>query len=487
MKLKYLFALPVLAIAMTACDDIEMSDAKPVENPQLGIFSTGDLAISQSGQGTAIGLQNLADNGQMVTLGTVDKLENFPEDYDLAFDVEMSLNADFAKVANVNATVADNQIVTTPGDVEAAIKTFTNDPSTQTVYARFAGYATNSLGTIRLGSPDYYFADFTYEFTPFAPEKVIGTEYNLRYRESANGEWKTMAFAKASNASVYDEGTFSVLFNVANPGFEWTVQPVGTNETWGVDAEESTAISGDLVTEGGVANVINDAGPYMVIIDVLGMTFNVNIALDYVTVPINTGATTSFTEAQWNNFLRLTTNDHKNYTGTVRLYQNWFLSGMPAFDGVYFLAGDTTEYDEETSTTTGNMTKATAIDPEAKLKVATNGLYYVNFNIIDLTYEYTQINQLSLIGGFNDWDLSTALDLTPGSASRITHWTLSGVQMTAGTEYKFCVNHAWTLSYGGSATDIQQNGGNLVIEEDGTYDFELDFSVQPNVLIITKK
>lgn len=488
MKLKYLFAIPVLAMAFSACDDIEMSDAKPVENPQLGIFSTDDLALSQAGYGesSAIALQTLADNGQQVVLGKVEKLENFPEDYDLVFDVEMSMTADFAAVASVNATVEDDMIVTTPGDVEAAIKTFTKDPNTQTVYARFAGYAANSLGTIRLGGPDYYCATYTYLITPFDPEQVYATAYNLRYRENANAEWKTMPFNKAAaGTSVYDDGKFSVLFNVAEPGFAWTVQPVGTNEIWGVDGEETNAIAGTLVTENAAANVISDAGPYMVIIDVLNMSYNVNIALDYVSVAFNTG--NSISASQWNNFLRLYTTDHQTYTGTVRLYNNWFLAGMPEFDGVYFMAGDEAEYDEETLTHTGTLTRMATYDPEAKVTGVGNGLYYMTFNVIDLTYEYTQIEGLQLIGGFNDWNLETALDFThKTAASQITHWTLENVTFNEAGEYKICVNRAWTLSYGGSADDLQQNGGNLSIEA-GTYDFELDFSVQPNLLKITKK
>lgn len=490
MKLKYLFALPALAAALVGCDEIEMSDAKPVENPQLGIFETSDLAISQEGLGESapIALQTLADNGETVKLAKVTKLENFPEDFDLVFDVQMSMSADFAQVANVSATVDNEMIVTTPGDVEAAIKQFTNDPATKTVYARYAGYATNSNSQIRLGGPDYYCASYTYQITPMAPAQVMAAEYNLRYRENANGEWKTVALVKSNkDQSVYDNGMFSAAVTITEPGFEWTVQPVGTNEVWGVAAEEATAASGTLVAEDAQANVISGVGPYLVIVDVLNMTFSVSIDLDYVSVPYNTGS--SITASQWSKFLHLIKGDNSIYSGTVLLYQNWFLSGMPGTEGVYFMNdGTEAEYDEETFTTTGTLAQLGEFNPDAKLAIADPCLVYMTFDMINLKYSYTKLNAISLIGSLNDWNLETAIDLThKSSAAQFTHWTVSGVHMEAGTEYKFCVNHAWTYSYGGAVDNIVQNGGNLVMEEEGTYDFELDFSVQPNVLKITKK
>lgn len=48
MKLKYLYLLPIFATALIGCDEIEMSDAKPVENPQLPAITQSDFSVTPS-------------------------------------------------------------------------------------------------------------------------------------------------------------------------------------------------------------------------------------------------------------------------------------------------------------------------------------------------------------------------------------------------------------------------------------------------------
>lgn len=207
-------------------------------------------------------------------------------------------------------------------------------------------------------------------------------------------------------------------------------------------------------------------------------------AYEYLTVPFNV-ATRPVTD--WNQYLRLATYDYVTYFGTVHLYGTWFLSAMPDFETANFMQAPDTEPVTVDGVTTGEMVKVSDYMQGTRMSVKSNGLYYVTVDVLKLTYELQAINSIQLIGGFNGWSLDTAVDLSHASGvNGVNIWTLKGQTMPAG-EYKFCVNRAWTLSYGGAENDIVQNGGNLNIAEDGTYDFELDFSAQPAVLRVTKK
>lgn len=477
--------MPVIALAFAACDEIEMSDAKPVENPQLDIFNANDLAISQDDLGVAapIKLQSLADGNEMVKLAKVTKLENFPEDYALAFEAEVSTSSDYAKTQSLTVAVDDDRyVVAAPEDVEAAIKAFTNDPETLTLYARFKAFATNSSSTIQLGGPTDYYGEYAYQVTPMDAAVVMARSYALRYRTSADGQWQTMPFDKVNaDASVYDNGEFEVSFEVATPGFEWTVQPVGTSEVWGVSQEGAAATSGALVATNGGAYTITTAGPYMLSIDVLKMTYKIDFALASLAVPINSSNWTPDIASA----MRVSTSDYVNFTGTMRLYENWFLSGLPDNNIAYVDGGNMSTAD---GVTTGSIVLATALDENArKMTIDSNGLYYVEVNLASLTYKCTKISEIALIGSFNDWNLETALAFTPGTDAQVTKWTLEGANLKAGDEYKLCCNNGWTVNYGGSLDNIVLNGGNFNVAEDGVYDFEADFSVQPNVLRVTKK
>ena len=59
MKFKYLFALPIIATALMGCDEIEMSDAKPVENPQLPSITQNDFTVTAESALSGLNLEAL--------------------------------------------------------------------------------------------------------------------------------------------------------------------------------------------------------------------------------------------------------------------------------------------------------------------------------------------------------------------------------------------------------------------------------------------
>lgn len=214
-------------------------------------------------------------------------------------------------------------------------------------------------------------------------------------------------------------------------------------------------------------------------------------AFEYLTVPFGvsetqiTGGTVNFSS-----YLRLTTYDYVTYTGALRLDQKWFLSAMPGFEGASFMQAPDTEVvtDEETGISTGQLVRVENYKTGTAMQAPDNGMYWITANVVKLTYELQPINTIQLIGAFNEWNTETAVEMThlSSGASGVTRWQVLNQEMPAG-EYKFCVNRAWTLSFGGSEDDIVQNGGNLNLAEAGVYDFLLDFRTQPATLTVTKK
>ena len=224
-----------------------------------------------------------------------------------------------------------------------------------------------------------------------------------------------------------------------------------------------------------MAGEINNNSPYLITIDVVNMTYKVTIAFEQLWVP-GSATGTSVKSA-----LKLFTTDYVTYDGTLRLYNDWYISAQSTKKGISFML-DGEQTVSEQGVLKGSLVQVA--NGEGTNMTAENGLYYIKVNLGTMEYSATPIKQISVIGAFNEWNLETAVDLTPNA--RFQKWTANGVKLTAG-EYKFCVDHSWTISYGGQADDLVQNGASLMLDEDGTYDIELDFTKQPNKLKITKK
>ena len=84
------------------------------------------------------------------------------------------------------------------------------------------------------------------------------------------------------------------------------------------------------------------------------------------------------------------------------------------------------------------------------------GFYQIQVSLVDMTWKITPITSVSIIGNFNGWadDVDMAWDAAEGC------WkvTTSGVD----GEYKFRANHDWAINWGGSESELTQDGANLV-------------------------
>ena len=98
--------------------------------------------------------------------------------------------------------------------------------------------------------------------------------------------------------------------------------------------------------------------------------------------------------------------------------------------------------------------------------------------VIDPYATYTEVSPWSVIGSFNSW---------AGDVEMVTNGTLhvcKAIALNAGDEWKFRKDGGWDVNFGyaegvssytlGEEFSVAQNGANIVVAEDGVYDFILD-------------
>ena len=109
------------------------------------------------------------------------------------------------------------------------------------------------------------------------------------------------------------------------------------------------------------------------------------------------------------------------------------------------------------------------------------GFYQINLDVAGMTYSLLKIESISMIGGFNGW--GEDLEMTYNTAEGCWEVTTDAVS----GEYKFRANHDWAINWGGTETDLSQDGNNLNIDA-GTYKFQLYISYAGNNhVVITKQ
>lgn len=117
------------------------------------------------------------------------------------------------------------------------------------------------------------------------------------------------------------------------------------------------------------------------------------------------------------------------------------------------------------TTTSGTLTDAggpNCPDPGA-------GFYKIDLDAGALNYTLTKIENVSIIGGFNDW--SGDVEMTYNAEAGC--WEVTTDQVSG--EYKFRANHDWGINWGGDVKGLTQDGSNLSIGA-GTHTFKLYLS-----------
>ena len=333
-------------------------------------------------------------------------------------------------------------------------------------------------------------ATTTFTATPDAPE--IAEAYYIV--GGASGDWAGTAASKAlkfnhSSKDVYDDPVFTIVMDAAE-GDTWFAigddkacdaitndndwsQLFGTKLGNGKNGTEGSLDRRTKLSDDGSFCVPAGHKKIRVIINMMDYTYQIS-SLDFGEYFYEIG-----NEGGWGV-------NHALYGG----------DGDGKYLGYYYLDGeykfkpnadnwdDDLEYVDGT-TLGGTLTPGggpNCPDPGA-------GFYRINLDASALSYSLTKVDVISIIGDFNGWgsDVDMTYNVEAGC------WEGTAEVNTNG--FKFRMNHDWTISWGGANGDgklysnlTENNGANIIVDEAGTYKFQLYISYEGNnKVVITKQ
>lgn len=469
MKLRYLLALPILATALMGCDEIEYSDAKPVENPQLPAITENDFTVAPSSALTGgMNLETLKSQASdpdtyMVPLYSVTvNTEALPESATLTGDIEFSVSPDFENPFNITDVVIEDGVASVP--LSSLIYTrgtmFGKDPRPYNVYYRIPVYVNLDGGQYKLGNKDFYYCDAnTFTQEGVNPGYTVEEAYYLVGPKG--NEVSTAIKFNHSEYNIYDDAIFTVTAKFEEGHSSWVIVPQSVYEAanGGVpDAskvygpQDATSLEGVLELGGAAGNL--EAGnkyDFSINLSTLKYTISPIADFDYLYTPGDANGWSQLSSQL------LYTNDYVKYEGFAYLSGGFKFTSAPDWDGQNFGQG---EKENEISTTGGNI------------NVETPGLYWCEVNINEMTYSLTPIDAVSMIGDFNNW--GGDVELTPSD----DYLTWTGTLETTGGGWKFRMNNDWPINLGGSEDNLVINGDNLS-NDAGTYTVTLNLGKLP--------
>lgn len=482
MKIKYLFLLPVIAAALTGCDDIEYSDAKPVENPQLPGITTSDFTVTPSSQIQA-GLNldalvsdayNKPTNGEyLVPLYSVACSAELPEGAVISGGFEVAKEEDFANPLSLDNLVVNDGVVSAPLTeiLMAHSAMFGRNPAPHTVYYRIPIYVTVDGAQYRIGDEggnSYFCNGNSFQEVGVDPGFTVESTY---YLLGTDGD-TLVEFNHSENIDAYDDPVFTLDVKYNNPG-TWQVVPASAagslNASQIYGPESPNAMSGKLVL-GAQPGVISDPVKYSFSINMETLTYSIEV----VNVP------------EW----LATPNDSQGWDGGtsqhLALYDNNTFLGYAWFGGewggkimtdagIWCGIDSPMTYNEATGVWSGVLD----VDGGGNINEGVGPeLYFFNVNWDSLEIKMTTINSIGVVGSNNGWDADAPVALVPDNDRHLT-WK-GNVTFAAGDEFKFIANTGWGIELGGSLDNLVCDGGtNLPAPGAGTYTITLNLSTLP--------
>ncbi|MDE5887491.1 MAG: hypothetical protein K2H46_07895 [Muribaculaceae bacterium] len=496
MKKIKLFSALALTLALAACDDFDLPNPPGQTNTDPeAYFENSNLVMAPNSQ--AISLTAANEANQYVTVANITTFENFPEGYTLEVDMEVGNDGTFSKTTTLSTVIDGDAVTVNPDLLNGAIQSvITKKPGTYDVNSRLAAYAVRGNTRLRLGGVNNYYLTEALNVTTFDATKVIEDAYYLvpcALDGTPNmGAAIQMNNTAGSDVSAYDNPEFAIKIESPAPdGYFFKIAPqsaisAGSAASLYGANPAADGMSGKLSTDYGVGH-ISITGDVLITVNMEEDSYSVNYAFE-VLYPFS-GSTAA------DKLMLLYTTNYINYSGVAAINNQWFLGAKPDKKAEPLFRQSEEEeavVSEDGLVMTGLLTN----DPSAaqiKTPVRGNHLYWVDVNLVQLTYSLSAIETLSVIGSANGWsnEPENVVDLTPSKDLKI--WT--GTDIHVGPEFKLNANHAWEIDFGGTKVadtegehvyNITMKGGNLEVEE-GNYDITVDFSVQPYVLTLKKK
>ncbi|MDE6395897.1 MAG: hypothetical protein K2K84_01340 [Muribaculaceae bacterium] len=473
----YILAAAAL-VAMPSCSD-EKTDAVIPTNPQLPLMTSSDLAVTPM-LAPALDLTVLNNENTLIPVGQISKCENLPEGYELSFVGTLGREESFVHQADFEMTVEDDVIYVAPDVLEGAyINAIGKSAKTKDVYMRVAAYASKGKASVRLGGEDTYYFSSTVKVTPIDLGIVIEDAYGLL--GTING-WSVAdaVLFDHEGTDPYDNPVFTMVVNItdqqAADGWWWKIVPQSTiaagnwvdepNSQFGIATNGGHELEGNLIpwseenTNPG-AGCVNQAGVYVLTIDMENQTYEFVPQFDYLWTPGNSNG--------WNHLACQKL--FGKIGGTVfegfAIFDGEFkFTAQADWSGVNYGAGET----EGTLSTDGGA---------GNLKADKNALYYAKVDTEKLTYVLTEITSVGLIGDFNNWGGDEVMTTADNKVYT------GKITLGAGHAFKVRMNGGWDINLGGDVKKLTFGGDNVTAPA-GTYTVTLDLTNVPYTLTLTK-
>lgn len=473
-KIALFCSAALLALSFSSCEE-NPGLGIPQVNPQETVMSAGGVTVDfgDALKGNTLNLNDYVDRQvPVITLAlTEEEAAAIPEGADVKLVMELATKADYSDATQL--PVVDGAVSCADWDGYFR-STLGKSPAAKDNYVRFAAYIEDANQSIRVGSPDTWFAAKQLTVTPIPLDITISEAYYLI--GTANG-WELDATAlpfKHSDLNVYDDPVFTIAVEIteaqAAGGWWWKVASKEAIEAQnsglpiaGPEKNGDEALEGKLIDHDAQAGCIKQAGSYILTINMMDMTYKFE-KLSYLYTPGNSNG--------WNQAASqmLSFNADKGYyEGYAHLNGEFKFTSAPDWNGTnYGNAGA----DGKLSTDGG----------AGNLNAAQDGLYYCIVDVDNLTYSATLITSYGMIGDFNSWGAQTVM--TP-SEDFLT-WT-GDVTFAEGNGWKFRGNDNWDINLGGDIDNLVWNGANITAPGAGTYTVTLDLSKLPYTCTYTKK
>lgn len=489
-KFSLIFLSALACWGFVSCESYELPDPPAQSNPVPSVLDPSTLTVTSDVTDQVYSLHAMEEASQNIEIATI-----VPEQVskDIEFGATVFFSTDGFKTqielpANISlkADSTSYSVYITPEAMQKAyVEGISKNPKEKTLDMRMLLSATAYGQEAIVGAPDNYYAAGTIRILPCPAEIDIESAYYII--GTSDGDWN---FANAvkfthSDADVYDDPVFTAEVTItpeqAAAGWQWLVIPQSTYtegkfvdatggkygvETTGTDARYGKLLPMKVDKDGTVtfdpgAGTIKLSGTWTVTINLQEGTYSF---ASYLYTP---GESNGWSQIQSQ---RLTTENCKDYYGYAYLSGTFKFTSAPNWDGTNYGAG----------TTPGTL----STDVDAKnLTVPAPGLYYCNVDIPALTYEFTPINTIGVIGDAtpSGWGSDTALT----SSDNGLVWS-GTMELKAGT-FKFRANNDWDINLGGSLSELTLNGANITSPGAGTYEIILSLKTLPYTATIVAK
>ncbi len=153
-------------------------------------------------------------------------------------------------------------------------------------------------------------------------------------------------------------------------------------------------------------------------------------------------------------------------------------NGAGQYSGIYYLNGEfkfkpnKDNWDGDFEKVSGDAYAGTlTTDGGPNIDGPEAGVYMIDVDLTAMTYKLTALTSVSIIGSVKgSWDTDVDLTYNPEAGC----WETTA-ELGAG-EWKFRANHDWAINWGGSESNLAQDGANLQLAEAGTYKVQLFLS-----------